>query len=225
MTRNCILNFLGLHHLLAGELATAEPLIDEGRLIADATGNLPVTYAAMLLTAWQGRMHEASELIQAAVQMATGSGRGMLAGFSAYASAVLDSGLGLYNAVRDGAKPAFERDHLGFDRLMVELAEATARTGDVALVQARWTSCLNVPGDPDRVGAGDRGPGRRRAGRPGGPGRPGGQRQPVQSGDRRWRPAATAAPRPTGHPDSRTYPLATCAVPLVEASAALPARR
>jgi Flp pilus assembly protein TadD len=69
MTRNCILNFLGLHHLLAGELATAERLIDEDRLIADATGNLPVTYAAMLLTAWQGRVHEASELIQAAVRM------------------------------------------------------------------------------------------------------------------------------------------------------------
>ena len=79
MTRNCILNFPGLHHLLAGELATAERLVDEGRLIANATGNLPVTYAAMLLTAWQGRVHEASELIQAAVQMATGSGRGMLA--------------------------------------------------------------------------------------------------------------------------------------------------
>jgi hypothetical protein len=46
--RNCILNFLGLHHLLAGELAAAERLIDEDRLIADATGNLPVTYAAML---------------------------------------------------------------------------------------------------------------------------------------------------------------------------------
>jgi hypothetical protein len=31
---------------------------------------------------------------------------------------------------------AFERDHLGFGRLVVELAKATARTGDVALVQA-----------------------------------------------------------------------------------------
>jgi hypothetical protein len=60
----------------------------------------------------------------------------MLAGFSAYASAVLDNGLGLHDAVRDAAKPAFERDHLGFGRLVVELAEATARTGDVALVQA-----------------------------------------------------------------------------------------
>jgi hypothetical protein len=74
MTRNCILNFLGLHHLLAGELATAEPLIDEGRLIADATGNLPVTYAAMLLTAWQGRVHEASELSSASAPAANSTG-------------------------------------------------------------------------------------------------------------------------------------------------------
>jgi hypothetical protein len=36
-------------------------------------------YAAMLLAAWQGREDAASELIQAAAQMAAGSGRGMLA--------------------------------------------------------------------------------------------------------------------------------------------------
>ena len=137
------LNFLGLHHLLAGELAAAERLIAEDRLIAEATGNPPVTYAAMLLAAWQGRENAASELIQAAAQMATGSGRGMLAGFAAYASAVLNNGLGRYDAARDAAKPAFERDHLGFGRLVVaELAEAAARTGDVALVLAMldWLS-------------------------------------------------------------------------------------
>src|SRR5580692_11719625 len=137
------LNFLGLHHLLAGELAAAERLIADDRLIAEATGNPPVTYAAMLLAAWQGRENAASELIQEAAQMATGSGRGMLAGFAAYASAVLNNGLGRYEAARDAAKPAFERDHLGFGRLVVaELAESAARTGDVALVLATldWLS-------------------------------------------------------------------------------------
>jgi hypothetical protein len=96
---------------------------------------------------WQGREHEASELIRAAVQMAAGSGRGMLAGFAAYASAALDNGLGLYDAARDAAKPAFERDHLWFGRLVVaELAEATARTGDVTLVQPtlHWLSERSV---------------------------------------------------------------------------------
>src|ERR1700727_2010549 len=100
-------------------------------------------YAAMLLAAGQGRENAASELIQAAAQMATGSGRGMLAGFAAYASAVLNNGLGRYDAARDAAKPAFERDHLGFGRLVVaELAEAAARTGEVALVLATldWLS-------------------------------------------------------------------------------------
>ena len=46
---------LGVHQLLAGELSTAEQLIEEDRLIAAATGNPPVTYTAMMLAAWQGR--------------------------------------------------------------------------------------------------------------------------------------------------------------------------
>jgi DNA-binding CsgD family transcriptional regulator len=137
------LNFLGLFHLLAGEQAAAERLIAEDRLIAEATGNPPVAYAAMMLAAWQGREQEASGLIQAAVQMAAGDGRGMLADFAAYASAVLSNGLSRYDSARSIAWPAFERDHLGFGRLVVaELAEAAARTGDVTLVQAaqEWLS-------------------------------------------------------------------------------------
>jgi DNA-binding CsgD family transcriptional regulator len=137
------LNFLGLHHLLASDLAEAERLIEEDHLVAEATGNPPVGYAAMLLAAWQGRDQEASELIHAAVRLAAESGTGMLADFAAYASAVLDNALGRYVAARDAARPAFERDHLGFGCLVVaELAEAAARTGDPALVQAAldWLS-------------------------------------------------------------------------------------
>jgi hypothetical protein len=137
------LNFLGLFHLLAGEQAATERLIAEDRLIAEATGNPPVAYAAMMLAAWQGREQEASGLIQAAVQMAAGDGRGMLADFAAYASAVLSNGLCRYDSARSIAWPAFERDHLGFGRLVAaELAEAAARTGDVTLVQAaqEWLS-------------------------------------------------------------------------------------
>ena len=97
----------------------------------------------MMLAAWQGREQEASELIQATAQMATERGTGRLAGLAACASAVLNNGLGRYDAARDAAWQAFERDHLGFGRLVVaELAEAAARTGDVALVQAAldWLS-------------------------------------------------------------------------------------
>ncbi len=137
------LNFLGLLHLLTGELSVAERLIEEDHLIAEVTGNPPVGYAAMMLAAWRGREQEASELIQATIQEATPRGTGILAGSAAYASAVLHNGLGRYQAARDAARQVFERDDVIFGYLVVaELAEAAARTGEVAQVQAAldWLS-------------------------------------------------------------------------------------
>jgi DNA-binding CsgD family transcriptional regulator len=128
---------LGLLHLVAGELSAAEGLIEEDRLIAEVTGNPPVAYPAMMLAAWQGREQEASELMQATVQMATERGAGVLAGLAACASAVLHNGLGRYDAARDAARQVFEGNDVGFGHLVVsELAEAAARTGDVATVRA-----------------------------------------------------------------------------------------
>ena len=134
---------LGVHQLLAGELSTAEHLIDEDGLIAEVTGNPSTVYAAMMLAAWRGREQEASELIQATVQIATESGAGVLTGLADWASSVLDNGLGRYDAARDAGRRVFERDQLGFGPLVVsELAEAAARTGDEALVRAAldWLS-------------------------------------------------------------------------------------
>jgi hypothetical protein len=48
-------NFLARVRILAGELSAAERLIEEDRLIMEATGNPPAGYAAMMLPAWQGR--------------------------------------------------------------------------------------------------------------------------------------------------------------------------
>jgi ATP/maltotriose-dependent transcriptional regulator MalT len=129
--------------LLAGELSAAERLVEEDHLLAEATGNPPVRYAAMMLAAWQGREHEASEMIRATVQEATGRGTGRTAGLAACASAVLDNGLDRYDAARDAAWEVFQRDHLALGHLVVpELAEAAARTGDTALVLAAldWLS-------------------------------------------------------------------------------------
>ena len=134
-------NSLAGVHLLAGELSAAERLIDEDRLIAEATGNPPVAYTAMTLAAWQGREQEATEMIHATVQVATARGTGRLAGSAAYASAMLDNGLSRHGAARDAARRAFERDHLGLGpQVVTELAEAAARTGDMTLVQAvlKW---------------------------------------------------------------------------------------
>jgi len=137
------LNFLAVSHLLAGELAAAAQLIEEDRLIAEATGNPPVVYAAMALAAWRGQEALATELIEVTVQEATARGAGRLVSLADYASAVLGNGLGRHDAARDAAWRAFQRDPMGYGPFIVpELAEAAARTGDTALVRAalHWLS-------------------------------------------------------------------------------------
>jgi DNA-binding CsgD family transcriptional regulator len=137
------LNFLAAAHLFAGDLTTAARLIDEERLIAEATGNPPVGYAAMALAAWRGREREALELIEAPSRAAIARGLGRMVSFADYASSVLYNGLGRHDIARDAAWRAFERDELGYGPYVVpELAEAASRTGDVALVRAalQWLS-------------------------------------------------------------------------------------
>ena len=131
------LNFLAIPHVLSGELATATLMLDEDRLIAEATRNPPVGYTAMMLAAWRGRESEASELIEATAAEATARGQGRLVTFADYASAVLFNGLGRHDAGRDAAGRAFQRDLLGAGPFVVaELAEAASRTGDLTLVRA-----------------------------------------------------------------------------------------
>jgi DNA-binding CsgD family transcriptional regulator len=137
------LNFLAVPHILAGDLSMAAQLLEEDRMIAEATGNPPVAYAEMTLAAWRGREAQASELIEATVREATARGQGRLVNFAAYASSVLYNGLGRHDAARDAAWPAFKRDQIGYGALVVpELAEAAARTGDITLVRAalEWLS-------------------------------------------------------------------------------------
>ena len=123
------LDFLARAHILAGELTAAARLIEEDRLIAEATGNPPVAYTAMTLAAWRGQETRACELIEATVQEATARGLGRPLNFAAYASSVLYNGLGRHDAARDAAWPAFERDQLGYGPFIVpELAEAQAGT-------------------------------------------------------------------------------------------------
>ena len=144
------LNFLARVHVLAGEVSAAERLIEEDRLIAEATGSPATGYATVMLTAWQGREEEAAELIRATERKASGRGAGRLTGAAAYASAVLNNGLGRYEVARDAVREVFQLDHpaLGRDHpalshmVVAELAEAAARTGDTDLVRATldWLS-------------------------------------------------------------------------------------
>jgi DNA-binding CsgD family transcriptional regulator len=123
-------------HILAGELTTAATMLEEDRLIAEATGNPPITYTDMMLAAWQGQDERAFELIGATVREATARGLGRFVDLANYASAVLHNGRGRHDAARDAALHAFQGDQVARDPLVVpELAEAASRTGDEALLR------------------------------------------------------------------------------------------
>jgi DNA-binding CsgD family transcriptional regulator len=127
------LNSLAWISLLAGESTTAAHLLEEDRLIAEATGNPPVVYTEMILAAWRGQEEEASGLIEAILREAAAGGLGIVS--ATYASSVLDNGLGRHDTARDAAWRAFEHDPVAFGPWVVpELAEAASRIGDTAHV-------------------------------------------------------------------------------------------
>jgi DNA-binding CsgD family transcriptional regulator len=133
------LSFLARWHLLAGELTTAQLMVEEDRLIAEATGNAPLGNARMALAAWRGRETSALELIEASAEEAAAHGWTS----PSYATAVLYNGLGRHDLARDAARPLVERDALGFGPFLVpELAEAASRTGEPDLVRRalEWLS-------------------------------------------------------------------------------------
>jgi ATP/maltotriose-dependent transcriptional regulator MalT len=137
------LNSLAAAHLFAGELNAAARLLEEERLIGEASGSPPIGYTEMTLAAWRGREPAASALIEATSREATARGVGRMVNAATSASSVLANGLGRHDTARDAAWRAFQRDQLGFGPFVVpELAEAASRTGDEVLVRAAldWLS-------------------------------------------------------------------------------------
>jgi DNA-binding CsgD family transcriptional regulator/tetratricopeptide (TPR) repeat protein len=131
------LNHLAWTYVVRGEFATAALVIDEERLLADATGTPPLGFGEMLLAAWRGQQSKASEMIDAAAVNASAGGLRKVADFAAYARAVLYNGLGHHDSACMAAKRVFDSDHVGFAALVIpELAEAASRIGDTELVAA-----------------------------------------------------------------------------------------
>ena len=155
------LSFLARSQLLAGEVTAATSTIDEAQLIAEASGNLPLMNAPMILAAWRGQEERASELIEATAEAA--AARRWTS--NAYARSVLYNGLGRHDAARDAAREAFEHDLVGHGPFLVpELAEAASRTGDTALLESalEWLSGRTPCGQLG-VAARNRSPGGRAA--------------------------------------------------------------
>ena len=92
------LNFLAWIRIDAGELAMAARLLDEDRLIAEATGTSPVGFCAILLAAWRGEERVAVELAEATTRLAAAGRMSRLLTVADHASAVLYKGLGPHDA-------------------------------------------------------------------------------------------------------------------------------
>jgi DNA-binding CsgD family transcriptional regulator len=130
------LNFLGGTLVFSGELAKAELLFDEDRLVAEATGNQPVLYNDVLVAVWRGQEAKATELLEATRRQASAREMGRFVTNLTYLESVLSNARGRYESAREAARQAFEREHIGFGSLIVpELAEAASRTGDAALLR------------------------------------------------------------------------------------------
>ena len=128
-------NLLAWVHVHRGELNRAALLLEEGRMIAEATGNAPISYTELIVAAWRGQESRATELIEATSREAGARGLGRFDAFAAYGAAVLYNGLGRHPRALDIARTVFEQDHAGYGPFLVpELAEAAARTGEDALL-------------------------------------------------------------------------------------------
>jgi DNA-binding CsgD family transcriptional regulator len=133
------LSFLARGHLLAGELAATEQMIEEDHVIAEVSGNPPLRSAEIALAAWRGHEAAVSQLIEAASREGAARWRST----SSYARSVLFNGLGRHDLAREAAWESFLRDSIGQGPLLVpELIEAAARTGETAQVKTAlaWLS-------------------------------------------------------------------------------------
>jgi DNA-binding CsgD family transcriptional regulator len=117
-------------HVHAGELAAAAALMDEADALTEATGGAPVKFSTGLLVAWGGVEPTAQEFSNWALDNAVSRGEGRGIGGNGYFNAVLNNGLGRYEAALASARAACEYDDfslVGF--CLVELVEAGVRSG------------------------------------------------------------------------------------------------
>jgi DNA-binding CsgD family transcriptional regulator len=135
-----VLSFLARSHMLAGELSTAELLLDESRVIAESIGSPALVNAPIILAVLRGDEAKASELIEASSQEAA-SRRWRS---SNYARSVLYNSLGRHDAAFDAAWEALQSDDpIAYGTLLVpELAEAASRTHDRGALEyaSQWLS-------------------------------------------------------------------------------------
>ncbi|MFI5801010.1 AAA family ATPase [Streptomyces sp. NPDC051677] len=119
-------------HLIAGELAAAESLIEETAAVCAVTGNTsPGRVGPLGLAVWRGREGEARALIDATLGEAVPRGQGAAVTVTRWYEAVLCNGLGQYaQALAAAREAAAEPREFASSRWgLAELIEAAVRCG------------------------------------------------------------------------------------------------
>jgi DNA-binding CsgD family transcriptional regulator len=118
-------------HLFAGELAAATSLVEEARLVCEATGSNPARVVPLGLAAFRGRERETRTLIDALLSEAVPRGQGAGVTVAHWLHALLCNGLAQYaDALAAGELAAAHQQVGGAPQWsLVELVEAAARSG------------------------------------------------------------------------------------------------
>ena len=132
------LSTLSYIHVLSGDLAAAEALLDEIRAATEATGIPSHPYIALWLAALRGNEAELAKLTDTTAGEATARGEGFLLAIANQANAVLNIGLGRYDAALAAVREAVDVEllsEMGSPRAVADLLEAAIRCGERQLAE------------------------------------------------------------------------------------------
>jgi DNA-binding CsgD family transcriptional regulator len=118
--------------IFSGELAAAASLIDEVKIVTEATGSHLAPFGPLELAAWRGREADLSRLVEATLTDVVPRGEGIGVSTTQWASAVLHNGLGQYDSAVAAAQQLIEqpgRLDATVNWVLPELIEAAARSG------------------------------------------------------------------------------------------------
>jgi DNA-binding CsgD family transcriptional regulator len=144
-------------HLFMGELTAARALVEEVNSAMEVTGSDLTPYGAIGLAAFEGRAERAQVLLDASNADAERRGEGVGISVTHWADALLNNGLGRYEAALSAAQlaSAFPGDLGTSNWGMVELIEAGARSGSpekVTDAHRRLVEMANVAGTNWAIG-------------------------------------------------------------------------
>jgi DNA-binding NarL/FixJ family response regulator len=131
------LNIMAQAVALGGEFRTAAQLISEADAVTEATGTPVLRYAAIYVSAYQGREGDVARLVDNTVPAATAGGQGNAVQFVSLAMAVVANGLGRYREALAPAQDASEDmpELVVSMWALIELVEAAARSDEMELAQ------------------------------------------------------------------------------------------